>query len=453
MMLSHLTTNGGVVGLSLPCEQQLVGQALTDDTFMFLKTDRKNIRRAMDIWNLFALAFGLYINTTKSAVISCTEQDLLALGWQGEVLIHGYILDNWDTPWVYQILSKQLLRWNAEFYKYRDNFRKAKELASSKNVEALAAFCNEQVENMLRCWISDLSFRERYVRNNVHSTLRRLETLDGRSLGIDEEPLLLLNDAELDHETQAKDVESGSKKVGLRKEAIAKSPVSLLQENNVKGLRGVKVQQPQGKVLQESSSSGEPKEEVAEAKKSGSKSSQSSSSSGPPSSLTSTPTVFTTPAPIKDEAAKEAQAAELKETRRQEEMAKAKEAAERKRRQAERAQAKAQLRAQKDAERREKERAKKAKRKAAVGIEDVKTAETVEDTEKELDLEELTSSSVRESPSSGKGFVGKQLRSQRNVWSRVSRRRVWQLSSTWLWVSLIIILMSLALIFVARLWS
>ncbi|KAI5066770.1 hypothetical protein GOP47_0017298 [Adiantum capillus-veneris] len=336
-------------------------------------------------------------------------------------------------------LKKNLSEQNAEFYKYRDNFRKAKELASSKNVEALSAFCNDQVESMLRCWNNDSSFRERYIKNNVQSTLRRLETMDGRSLGIDEEPLLLISDAELAHETKPKDVESGSKRMGSRKETAAKSFASFAQENNVKGLQEVKAQQPQEEMLQEPSSSVPQKKEVVEVKKSGGKSSQSSSNNRPPSSLSSPPPVFTASAPIEDEATKEAQAAELKEKRREEEMAKAKEAAERKRRQAERAQAKAQLRAQKEAERREKERAKKAKKKAAVGVEDINTAETVEDREKELGAEELTKTSAKESPSgrNGKGFLGKQPRSQRQILNPVSRKNVWQRPPTWLWVSFI----------------
>jgi hypothetical protein len=44
------------------------------------------------------------------------------------------------------------------------------------------------VEKMMDLWNSDTEFRKQYVKSNKTSTLRRLRTLDGRSLGPDEVP-------------------------------------------------------------------------------------------------------------------------------------------------------------------------------------------------------------------------------------------------------------------------
>ncbi|MCO5604354.1 hypothetical protein L7F22_058519 [Adiantum nelumboides] len=46
-LLTQLAQNGEVVGLTLPAGQQLVGQALAHDSFMFLKAFKVNIDRAM----------------------------------------------------------------------------------------------------------------------------------------------------------------------------------------------------------------------------------------------------------------------------------------------------------------------------------------------------------------------------------------------------------------------
>lgn len=201
------------------------------------------------------------------------------------------------------------------------------------------------MESILRCWNIDSGFRESYIKNNEHSTLRRLETLDGRLLGPDEEPLLLMSDTDLTTETLPKSNESGLK-MELQK-VIAETPFSAGTVNKAKKLLADEVKLQEDKVLEASTGGTPKKEKITDSKKSEGKVAQNSESTRSPSTATIT-------APVEDAAAKEAQAAELKEKRRQEEIAKAKEAAERKRRQAERAQAKAQLRALREAERREK---------------------------------------------------------------------------------------------------
>lgn len=164
--------------------------------------------------------------------------------------------------------------------------------------------------------------------------------MDGRSLGPDEEPFLLMNDMDPPAETLPKNNDSGSKK-GLQK-VLAEAPLSAGPANNkVKKLQT-------DDVLQGVSASTSKTEKITDSNKSEQNVVGRNLENTRPLSI---PTV---PDPVEDPAVKEAQAAELKEKRRREEIAKAKEAAERKRKQAERAQAKAQLRALREAERREK---------------------------------------------------------------------------------------------------
>ncbi|MCO5549418.1 hypothetical protein L7F22_024322 [Adiantum nelumboides] len=110
-MLTQLAQNGEVVGLTLPLDPQLVGQALADDSFMFLKASKVNIDRAMAAWSLFAKAFGLHINPHKSALLSCTESNLLAFGWQGCVVPRGTIVQHLGYPIGVDVSNKQLLEW------------------------------------------------------------------------------------------------------------------------------------------------------------------------------------------------------------------------------------------------------------------------------------------------------------------------------------------------------
>ncbi|CAM0952076.1 unnamed protein product [Alopecurus aequalis] len=59
---------------------------------------------------------------------------------------------------------------------------------TSRDMDGLYPYCNNQVENFMKMWNKDDDFRRMYVEANKISTLRRLGTHDGRSLGPDEEP-------------------------------------------------------------------------------------------------------------------------------------------------------------------------------------------------------------------------------------------------------------------------
>ena len=98
VMLSSLATNEKIVGLHLPSSDQLVAQALVDDSFMFLQASKGNLDKSMHVWDQFALASGLHINWRKSHLISCTESDLQNLGWQGSFIYIGPIFHHLRYP-------------------------------------------------------------------------------------------------------------------------------------------------------------------------------------------------------------------------------------------------------------------------------------------------------------------------------------------------------------------
>ncbi|XP_040966951.1 uncharacterized protein [Gossypium hirsutum] len=77
---------------------------------------------------------------------------------------------------------------NQHFRQYRDEFIKANELGWKGDKVALQNFCINQVEKFMDLWKNNDAFQKEYVRCNERSTLWRLRTLDGRSLGPGEVP-------------------------------------------------------------------------------------------------------------------------------------------------------------------------------------------------------------------------------------------------------------------------
>ncbi|GLT61143.1 hypothetical protein SLA2020_338680 [Shorea laevis] len=90
-----------------------------------------------------------------------------------------------------QSLRKQLYEKTKYFRKYKDDVNAATDFASKGNREELKRLCVNQVGKVMELWNKDDEFRKEYIRCNTRSTLRRLRTLDGRSLGPDEEPPLI----------------------------------------------------------------------------------------------------------------------------------------------------------------------------------------------------------------------------------------------------------------------
>ena len=58
---------------------------------MFLGATCNNATKATKVWELFCLASRLKINVHKSVLISCTEQNILELGWLGKIVNRGEI--------------------------------------------------------------------------------------------------------------------------------------------------------------------------------------------------------------------------------------------------------------------------------------------------------------------------------------------------------------------------
>lgn len=217
----------------------------------------------------------------------------------------------------------------------------------------------------MELWNTNDDFRNEYMRCNTVSTLRRLRTLDGRSLGPDEEPPVLRNfvDVKVDSTVKA----ASTLKTGSRLPVTTLEQGSLVEKAEVKPLVNLeqKNQKSDGKQVLVNSDRNPAPAARANSKK----------ISKPAGCLeTGSLTIFGEQGVETEEnkqreekeekerarkaeelrKEKEEAAAKLKEQRRLEEKAKAKEAEERKRRNAEKAQVKAELRAKREAEFKEK---------------------------------------------------------------------------------------------------
>ena len=98
-----------LLGLRLPSGKPCLVQALADDHTMFLAPIRGNISKTRDVWELFSNASGLKINMDKFVLISCTEQDVLGLGWSG---VHrGMICRHLGYPIGVDVSHVKLIEW------------------------------------------------------------------------------------------------------------------------------------------------------------------------------------------------------------------------------------------------------------------------------------------------------------------------------------------------------
>lgn len=265
-----------------------------------------------------------------------------------------------------QNLKKQLYEKNKYFRMYKDDMKKAEDLAFAGDKEELQRLCVGQVETMMELWNNNDDFRNEYIRCNTMSTLRRLRTLDGRSLGPDEEPPVLRNflDEKVDNTLAASPKIASILPVTTSEQGRSTEPQGPVKVE-VKPLVNLEQKNPKASVK---SVVNVEKDPAAKSKK----------VSKPTALETGSVTISGREevdvedkkrreeeelARKAEELRKEEAAAKLKEQRRLEEKAKAKEAEERKKRNAEKAQAKAELRAKKEAELKEKEREKRARKK------------------------------------------------------------------------------------------
>uniref|UniRef100_A0A1D1XS90 Cingulin n=1 Tax=Anthurium amnicola TaxID=1678845 RepID=A0A1D1XS90_9ARAE len=264
-------------------------------------------------------------------------------------------------------LKKESYVKNEYFYSYKDDMKVATNFAFSRDREALLCHCTNQVEKIMELWNKNDEFRHQYVKSNVPSTVRRFKTLDGRSLGPDEEPVVIHN------MTEQKENIVSEKKENIISQPLSKSntPVLVVERKREQGdaplsvakmhladspivaqksqsQKSKKVTKP---IAKEAVSNGE--DNKVEAEKETKRTVEEEELARKLEELAQ-----------KEEGLRKAkEAAELKEKLRLEQIAKAKEAEERKKRKTEKAQVKAEIRAQKEAELREKKKGKKERKK------------------------------------------------------------------------------------------
>ena len=182
-------------------------------------------------------------------------------------------------------------------------------------------------------WNGDNKFRAEYIASNERSTVRRLETLDGRSLGPGEKaPQIKQEDYLLPSATNVKPaiIEPPLPAISAAEKELKDTNSAVKISNKTPSKHEVQANIPShGKIMEKD-------EEVV-------------LSTGD-RKLRDPDTIIENPVDS------EAQALELKERLRQEQIAKAKQAEERKKKRAEKSESKAQARAKKEVERKEKVR-------------------------------------------------------------------------------------------------
>ncbi|XVF77420.1 hypothetical protein PTKIN_Ptkin14bG0041500 [Pterospermum kingtungense] len=333
-----------------------------------------------------------------------------------------------------QSLKKESYEKNKYFWQYRDDAKKAYELASKGDKEALQNLCLSQDKKIRDLWSNNDGFRKDYVRCNLRSTLRRLRTLDGRGLGPDEEPPVMppvVNDrVAKDHTVSSSTLEEQTqeKVAPAKAEKAIDKPVAkaVEQKKHASTLDKSSKSVPQATVPTTASIEDKIEEAVEEKPKRTKEEEEAARKA--------------------EELRKEEEAAKLREQRRLEEIAKAKEALERKKRIAEKAQARAALRAQKEAEEKEKEREKRAKKKerrkvAATAVVDasvtdetgaVPTSETPAETPKEPENKEKTATVAKRTQKPSQFTKQSKAKSIPPPLRNRGKKRM----QTWMWVLL-----------------
>nr|XP_010927298.1 golgin subfamily A member 6-like protein 22 [Elaeis guineensis] len=261
-------------------------------------------------------------------------------------------------------LKNESMEKSKYFHMYKNDQRAAANYITSGDREGLQLHCSKQVEKIMELWNNNDEFRMQYMKSNRNSTLRRLRTLDGRSLGPNEEPPALRTTID----------KSSSFASNL---SNIKPPVPIVAAEAKPGNFGTlappkeesfpALQAAQTRHSSKSKKSMKPmlketimaaiadREEVEPAPKEKSRTKEEEERARKAEEL----------ARKEEELRKKKAEAEMKERLRLEQKEKAKEAEERKRRKAEKAQARAEYRAQKEAELREKKKLKKEKKKGS----------------------------------------------------------------------------------------
>ncbi|XP_025886825.1 intracellular protein transport protein USO1 isoform X5 [Solanum lycopersicum] len=326
-------------------------------------------------------------------------------------------------------LKKGLYEKNIHFRTYKDEATLASDHARKREMETLNHLCVDQVERYMDLWNKNDEFRKDYIRCNTRSTVRRFGTLDGRSLGPDEEPAVLPSYRLERVNRMVSSVDKVSSMSQRPVSQLVKQVVVLKDEINddsivvpaAEGMKQVEKTKEARKPIQRESTVEEPKEaepvQTAEELEAARK---------------------------EEELRKREEEARLKEQRRLEEIAKAKEALERKKRNAEKAQLRAEMRAQKEEEQRLKEKEKKLRKrerkKGSVGETQSETNDgeaalistSLRETVKEPDATENSQTLTRRKQKSSQ--YTKQMKTKSiPPPPRIKGKRKWQ---QWLWLFL-----------------
>ncbi|XP_042400630.1 golgin subfamily B member 1-like [Zingiber officinale] len=342
-------------------------------------------------------------------------------------------------------LKNILTEKNKHFNLYKSDQISAERYLSSRDLRGLLSHCSKQVENAMAMWNNDEEFRMQYVKSNMNSTLRRLRTADGRSLGPDEEPPVMQTNqlrvtGSSPQQNKISEIVPPSlgKKVETSKEVdLFPAPQAATNKPSVKQKKSAK---PILKEVKEIVITGVPDEEIAIDDKASVLTKEEEELKKKAEEL----------AKKEEELRKEKTAAGLKELHRLEQIAKFKEAEERKRRLAEKAQARAEFRAQKEAEQREKNRSKKQKKKGlavektiSINGSEEHTAASIESTQttQELNIRETL---ALQKPSMPVPAL-KQFNKVQPIPSSLRKKVKRKMMTTWMWAILTIILLVLFL--------
>lgn len=251
---------------------------------------------------------------------------------------------------------------NKYFFMYKRDRAAVNNFMQMNDVDGLQSYCNNQVEGFLEIWNKDDDFRKLYVEANQASTVRRLGTLDGRSLNFGEEPPVIRSRNFNRRSTNPSPLTVSSPNVPIiTSEAVPEKPVPavVLEEEDTFPVL------PPPQIHKQ-----------AKSKAAGS-SSQKEIITAPASEMEDVKHIENEKARLmeelelarkaeelarREEELKVQRAAAEKERLRLEQKAKAKEAEERKKKKAEKAQERAEFKARKEAEMKEKKKAKKDKK-------------------------------------------------------------------------------------------
>ncbi|XP_072991030.1 uncharacterized protein [Typha latifolia] len=256
-------------------------------------------------------------------------------------------------------LKNESIKRSKYFFRYKDDQDTAANFISSGNRKGLWLHCNRQVERMLEIWNKDEEFRKQYIESNKNSTLRRFGTLDGRSLGPDEDPPVLNSNRKLFSPLPLSVVNPHISTVASEvKPEIVSTLAPRADKDIFPILQAAQTSQPAksrksaNSTLKETITVKVPyREEIDE--------------TGKEETNDKEQTVRKAEELVRREEELREKSAAEKEQCRLEQRAKAKEAEERKKKKAEKAQERAEYKARKEAELRDKKRAKKEKKKAA----------------------------------------------------------------------------------------